>query len=100
MPADASDIRDQEGENFAVVEALRLRAGTLDIVSVASATLGALVTLLVGVSVVRRTVRRAPAGERAKVGLDAIASSTRALILSCRQIAWCCHIRSFTRPNV
>lgn len=64
VPADAADIRDQAGENFAVVDALRLRAGTLEIVATASTALGVLVVLVVGAGVARRAARRAPAADR------------------------------------
>ena len=64
VPADAVDIRDQAGENFASVDSLELRAGTLQIVGSASMALGGLMILLVLVRLARRATKRTPSDER------------------------------------
>jgi hypothetical protein len=64
VPAEARDIRDQVGEDFATVDALDLRAGTFEIAAVACVALGALMTLLVLVRLARGSRQRTPSDER------------------------------------
>jgi hypothetical protein len=84
VPTDAGDIRDQAGESFAAVDALRLRAGTLDIVAAACTALGVLVALVVGAGAVRRAVRRAPAAQRS-LGAHAIARAALSELAAVQQ---------------
>ena len=79
VPADATDIRDQAGENFAVVDTLRLRAGTLEIAAAALVALGALTTVLVVVGLVRRRSQRTPADERALSFREVASAAVREL---------------------
>jgi hypothetical protein len=64
VPADATDIRDATGASFAAVDALSLRAGTLEIVAVMCAVLGALLVVVALARLARRARKRTPADER------------------------------------
>jgi hypothetical protein len=47
VSADAPDIRDSSDESFSIIESLRLRAGTLEVLAVTLAALGALMIIVV-----------------------------------------------------
>jgi hypothetical protein len=64
VPADAPDIRDAAGEDFAMVEALDFRAGALQIVAVTLVAIGVVMTLLALVRAARGARRRTPADQR------------------------------------
>jgi hypothetical protein len=64
VPAAATDIRDAAGEDFANVERFELRANLLEIVAIASASLGILMSAIVLVRLARRSSRRTPTDER------------------------------------
>jgi hypothetical protein len=53
VPTDAADIRDTSGENFARIEALGVRAGTLNIAAITLVALGSLMAILALVSLLR-----------------------------------------------
>jgi hypothetical protein len=54
VPIDADDIRDSSGESFARVEALRFRSRVLEIASIASLLLGAIVAAPAVIALARR----------------------------------------------
>lgn len=64
VPADAIDIRDATGASFAAVDALSLRAGTLEIVALTCVVLGALFVVVALARLARRARKRTPADER------------------------------------
>lgn len=64
VPAGAGDIRDAAGEDFANVETFEARANVLEVVALACAALGLLMTIIVLFGVARRSRRRTPADAR------------------------------------
>lgn len=64
VPADAVDIRDQQGQRFADAETLSFRAGVLEIVALTCVALGGLMIILMLVGLARRNTRRTPSDER------------------------------------
>ena len=62
VPADTADIRDAAGESFTASEALRFRAGVLNIVAITLIALGALMVLIVLFQLTRALRRPAAAG--------------------------------------
>lgn len=79
VPLDATDIRDQAGENFAAGDALELRAGTLEIIGTSAIALGGLMTLLVLIRLARNVRRRTPADERVLPARSVVGAAIREL---------------------
>jgi hypothetical protein len=64
VTADSPDIRDSSGQSFSGIEALRLRAGVLEIAAITLAALGSLMIVLVLFRFVRGARKGRAAGER------------------------------------
>jgi hypothetical protein len=64
VPADAADIRDQSGENFARVESLDVRAGMFEIAATALIALGSLMVIVSLVALARGRRQKTDAVER------------------------------------
>ncbi|MDR1990024.1 MAG: hypothetical protein LBQ09_07320 [Acidobacteriaceae bacterium] len=64
VPNDASDIRDELGENFANAERLQYRASVLELVAATAVVLGVLMVLAVLVRLARGSRAQTPLGER------------------------------------
>lgn len=79
VPADAVDIRDATGASFGVVDALSLRAGTLEIVAIASVAIGALLTVVALVRLARRARKRVPSDERSLAPRTLVSAAMREL---------------------
>jgi hypothetical protein len=65
VTADAQDIRDSSDESFSIIESLRLRAGTLEVVAITLAALGALMIIVVLVRLAAGLRKGETAGKRA-----------------------------------
>lgn len=79
VPADAADIRDATGASFGAVDTLLLRAGTLEIVAIASVAIGALLTLLALARLARRARKRGPADDRSLTPRTLVSAAIREL---------------------
>jgi hypothetical protein len=71
VATDATDIRDSAGQDFSNVERFLLRANALEIIAYTCVALGALMIVIVLVSIARRARTRTPVGERV-LGIGAL----------------------------
>lgn len=64
VPANATDIRDAPGADFAVADELTFRAAVLEMVATTCLVLAGLLIVIAVISLLRRGATRAPAGQR------------------------------------
>lgn len=79
VPNNAGDIRDAQGEDFGTAESLRFRASALEIAGVTALALGALVTLLILIRLLRRASGPARTAAPTVAGASIFAAAARDL---------------------
>jgi hypothetical protein len=79
VSADAPDIRDSSDESFSIIESLRLRAGTLEVLAVTLAALGALMIIIVLVRLAAGFRKGAVEGKRAMGSYRVLSRAAREL---------------------
>ena len=79
VSADAPDIRDSSDESFSIIESLRLRAGTLEVLAVTLAVLGALMIVIVLVRLAAGFRKGEVEGKRAMGGYRVLSRAAREL---------------------